>query len=217
MDSKKTQMFNRHAGTQVHFTFYQVPCIYAETGPKPFLPILMGQPACFSQIVEKTLSDYNGILGPIDRLQHFGDDQMPSCCDQKSKTMLCNLVFSLPVMNRQPAFHCILSLCPLLPTTAKQFNFLQCWFFLMSAELCTHTACAFENGAAWWRFPAFAGYFTHVEPPFHSNEKWQRREHCTHLRPGLAGSLRPGSPQWQSPYFWRDGPVIGLILHTLSE
>lgn len=141
---------------------------------------------------------------------------------KKHTTMLRKLVFSLPVMNRQPthgwtlASSIVFSLSlPPPPTTIKPFNFPQCLFLLMS-ELCTHTTCAFENGAAWWRCLAFAGYFTHVEPPFHSNEKWQRREHCAHLRLGLAGSLRPGSPQWQSPYFWRDGPVIGLILHTLS-
>lgn len=33
-----------------------------------------------------------------------------------------------------------------------------------------------------------------LQPPFHSNEKWKRREYHSHLRAGLASPLRPGSP-----------------------
>lgn len=53
-----------------------------------------------------------------------------------------------------------------------------------------------------------------AEPLLHSNEKWQRREYHSRLWPGLAGSVRPRAPRWQSPYFWEDGPVIGLIYFT---
>lgn len=55
---------------------------------------------------------------------------------------------------------------------------------------------------------------SHVERPLHNNEKWQKREYHSRLWPGLAGSLRPGAPRWQSPYFWEDGPLIRLIYFT---
>ncbi len=55
---------------------------------------------------------------------------------------------------------------------------------------------------------------TNAERLLHNNEKWQKREYHSRLWPGLAGSVRPGAPRWQSPYFWEDGPVIGLIYFT---
>lgn len=55
---------------------------------------------------------------------------------------------------------------------------------------------------------------SHEERPLHGNEKRQRREYCSRLWLCLAGSVRPAPPRWQSPYFWEDGPVIGLVHFT---
>lgn len=156
----------------------------------------------------------------------------------KQSTVLCNLALLLPVyilyygcvtISREMA--CLAKVCDrqvlyiclceyttqitCVTSDTKTVKLPVCLFLLGSTSY-PQSLHAFENRAALWRFLGFTSYFTHVEPRFHSNEKWQRREYHSHLRAGLAGSLRPGSPQWQSPYFWKDGPVIGLILHTLS-
>lgn len=64
------------------------------------------------------------------------------------------------------------------------------------------------------RCPVCRLLHSHVEQPLHNNEKWQKREYHSRLWPGLAGSVRPGAPRWQSPYFWEDRSVIRLIYFT---
>lgn len=53
--------------------------------------------------------------------------------------------------------------------------------------------------------------YSHAARPLHRNEKRQRRERRSRLWPRSAASVRPASPRRQSPYFWEDGPVIGLM------
>ena len=62
--------------------------------------------------------------------------------------------------------------------------------------------------------PVCRSLCSHVERPPHNNEKWQKREYHSGLWPGLAASVRPRTPRWQSPYFWEDGSVIWLIYFT---
>lgn len=97
--------------------------------------------------------------------------------------------------------------------------------------LCVHVClcipvCACLCSCVWWmQIPDYVFAFSatppvcrllcsHAERLLHNNEKWQKREYHSRLWPGLAGSVRPGAPRWQSPYFWEDGPVIGLIYFT---
>lgn len=77
----------------------------------------------------------------------------------------------------------------------------------VSATLCLGVFCP-----SWLLFRRLL--CSYAQALLHSNEKWQRREYHSRLRPGLAGSVRPTAPQWQSPYFWEDGSVIGLIYFT---